>query len=86
MRKGRRQQKRVFDERHMRKSRPKMPRCICASKVKYMLGIASPSLYQLAAAGYFGKENEKQLEEFEFEFARFQCYRRELTKGEWKRL
>lgn len=86
MRSGRKKQKRAFDESCMRKSRPKMPRCICGSNIKYMLGIASPSLYQLTAAGYFGEEKAQQLEEFEFEFARFQCWERKLTKKGWKRL
>lgn len=67
MRAGRKRQKRAFIEAYMRKSRPKPPRCIFASKIKYMLGIASPSLYQLTAAGYFGEEKAKQLEEYEKE-------------------
>ena len=84
MRKGKRHQKGAFIEAYMQKSRPKLPRCICSSKIKDMLGIASPSLYQLTACGYFGKKNEKQLREYEYNFARFQCYKRTLTKEGWK--
>lgn len=41
----------MFYTENMQRRRPKPPRCICGNEIKRQLGIVSPSLYWIAAAG-----------------------------------
>ena len=50
----------IFYPEYMERRRPKTPRCICENEIKRQLGIISPSLYGIVAAGGKGEEEAKR--------------------------
>lgn len=78
--------KQIFYPEYMEKRRPKTPRCICENEIKRQLGIVSPSLYWIVAAGGKGERAAKELAEYDRKVARYSCYKRQLSKERWKAL
>lgn len=76
--------KKPFYEEFMTKKQPTPPRNICRSKTKQFLGIISPTLYYLVASGGKGKKAAEELEKFEKEQLRYLCFKRKLSKNQWK--
>lgn len=81
-----RKNKQPFYKEFMIKRRPKTPKCICNGKINRALGIISPSLRMIVAAGGKGTDAAEQLEIFERQTARYLCYKRQLNKDKWKML
>ena len=76
----------IFYPEYMERHRPKTPRCICENEIKRQLGIVSPSLYWIVAAGGKGEEAAKELAEYSRKIERYLCYKRRLSKERWKAL
>lgn len=85
---GRKERKKmqIFYPEYMERRRPKTPRCICENEIKRQLGIISPSLYGIVAAGGKGEEEAKELAEYSRKAERYLCYKRRLSKERWKAL
>lgn len=81
-----RKKARKFYKEYMERRRPKTPRCICKNIFFSWLGIASPSLYWIVVTGAKGEKTAKALEEFEQQQQRYICYKRTMTKEQWKAL
>lgn len=84
-RKGKRKAQ-PFYSKYMEKCRPKAPGCICKNEFKRQLGIVSPSLYWIVAAGGKGEQAANELKEYERKMRRYLCYKRALSKERWKAL
>lgn len=84
-RKGKRKAQPFYNE-YMEKRRPKAPGCICENEFKRRLGIVSPSLYWIVAAGGKGEQAANELKEYERKMGRYLCYKRALSKERWKAL
>ena len=78
--------KKIFYEEYMQRKRPMKPKSIHSSTLNKILGITSPSLLLVVAAGGKGREEQKNLYEYEEQRLKYMCYKRKLKKEEWKRL
>ncbi len=78
--------KKLFYKEYMQRSRPKPPDSIYSNTVNKILEKASPSLFLYVAAGGKGREEQKNLYEYEEQRLKYMCYKRKLKKEEWKRL
>lgn len=76
----------IFYLEYMEKCRPKPPCCICENEIKRRLGIVSPSLCWIVAAGSKGEKAAKELAEYNRKVTRYLCYKRQLSKERWKAL
>lgn len=76
----------MFYTENMQRRRPKPPRCICGNEIKRQLGIVSPSLYWIAAAGGLGEEAAKELAEYNRKTELYLCCKRRPGKERWKEL
>lgn len=74
-------EKKPFYEEFMTKKQPRPPRHICG-----FWGIVSPSLYYFVASGGKGERAAEELERFEKERLRYLCFKRRLSKEQWKTL
>ena len=77
---------RIFYPEYMQRRRPKPPRGICKNEIKRHLGIVSPSLYGIVAAGGKGEEAAKELAEYNRKIEQYLCCERRLGKKRWKAL
>lgn len=84
-RKGKKKMQPFYSE-YMEKRRPKTPGCICENEFKRQLGIVSPSLCGIVAAGGKGEQAANELKEYERKMRRYLCYKRALSKERWKAL
>lgn len=75
---------RPFYSDYMTKHRPKPPKSICKNVLLRQLGIASPSLRLIVAAGGKGGKAAHELDEYEIKMMRYLCYKRKLRKSGWK--
>lgn len=73
----------VFWEEYMIKTWPRPPRFICGSYIHWKMGIVSTSIMLLA---FFDKERLDIINKWELESKKYRCYKRNLTKKEWKQL
>ena len=78
--------KKIFYEEYMQRNRPKPPDSIYSNTVNKILEKASPSLFLYVAAGGKGREEQKNLYEYEEQRLKYMCYKRKLKKEEWERL
>ena len=76
--------KQPFCAEFMTKKRPTPPKCVCKNNLNRWLGIVSPSLHMLVSIGDKGNEKAKELEKYEELLMRYMCYRRILSKAQWK--
>lgn len=81
-----RKNKQPFYKEFMTRRRPTPPRCVCSNALHRYLGIISPSLRWIVAAGDKGKEAARELAEFEKETARYLCFKRKLNRQQWQKL
>ena len=75
-----------FYPEYMTKKKPKPPQSIFKNKFDKFFGIVSPSLYQMVKMGGKGRIEYFRLIDYEIEFLKYLCYKRKLTKKQWKRL
>lgn len=78
--------KKIFYEEYMQRRKPKVPDSIYSNTVNKISGKVSPSLFLHVAAGGKGREEQKNLYEYEEQRLKYMCYKRKLKKEEWKRL
>lgn len=78
--------KQPFYYEFMTKKSPRVPQCICTRGVRRWLGIISPSLYWVVATGAKGEKARLELKAFEWHRLRYMCYKRTMTKVQWKEL
>lgn len=76
----------IFYPEYMERRRPKTPRSICGNGMKRLMGIVSPSLCWIVAAGGKGEAAAKELAEYNRKMERYLCYKRRLNKERWKAL
>lgn len=81
--KGNNYEKQPFYPEYMTKKRPHVPRCLCRTTLDWLLGRMSPSLVFMAWAD---EEKHKKHMDFEEQFRKYNCWKRRLSKWEWKYL
>lgn len=70
----------------MTKKRPNPPKSVFSNRFDKIIGIISPSLYQMVKMGAKGEIEYFRLIDYEIEFLKYLCYKRKLNKSQWKRL
>lgn len=75
-----------FYPEYMTKKKPKPPKSVFSNRFDKIIGRISPSLYQMVKMGGKGEIEYFRLIDYEIEFLKYLCYKRKLTKEQWKRL
>lgn len=78
--------KRPYYSDFMTKHKPKVPKSICTSLFNGNMGIISPSLHLNVLLGGKGETAAEELKNYELLFKKYLCYKRKLSKSQWKNL
>lgn len=81
-----RKSKRPYYSDFMTKRRPKVPKSICTSFLNRNMGIISPSFHLNVLLGGKGEAAAEELKNYELLFKKYLCYKRKLSKSQWKSL
>lgn len=76
----------IFYDEYMDKRWPIPPRSVCKNEIDRRLGIVSPSLYFDKIIGAKGESVAQELDAYNWCLLRYLCYKRRITKNQWKRL